>query len=365
MHQMKNIFQQFNSRFLSPAARCLLLVLFIYKTGDAFACNLAITATPPFPAKISTQQKLNTIVYSGKLKWVYSSCLNSNNVTGFFTLLTGQTNVANIKGISGLQVKAQSPTSSGLSNLGFISNRETVNWVVRVDARAPSLLLLGITIEQDIVITASDTTVSGNFPSFESTDSLIADQSQSTGITKGWATAQIFTDAVKITSSPLLPTFFTPTCLLTVPGKVELPTISQTQLTGPLGVKAGATFFDVTLICVSTNQNYTPTLNFSYPTEIVTLPVGAPLCVVKNSIAANSSRNVGFLITNDRNGNVGGGSSTTDACSSNTEVLNPVLTTSPSTTQTKRYQVRYLNTSGGTPMSGFVSSQVVITATFN
>ena len=362
---MKHIFQQFNGRFLFRAAKCLLLVLFIYKTGDAFACNLAITANPTFPAKISRQQALNTIIYSGKLKWVYSSC-RTGRAAFFIILLTGRTTPVSILGVSGLTVTAQSPAVSGLQNLVFIKNTEFGSfWKVDLNTDGLNRIPSAITIEQDITITASNTVVSGTFTSFNSNDPLV-DNSVFLGnpFVKGWLQSIVFDDTVTatVTSSPTLPTISTSTCQLSVPNTLTVPTatLNDFVVPGMRGTKleAKGTSFNIRINCASTSTSFTPTVTFSYGEGFFCMPGnGAP--------SVTAAKNIGFAIKTSLNG-----TSISDyICGKSSTIGGTNVVSFPATTanaiydQSKTFFVNYA-IQGSPPSTGFVQANVTVTADF-
>lgn len=370
---MKHIFQQFTSRFLFRAAKCLLLVLFAGQISSVFACKVNLTANPAFQ-KISKTQVIGNIVYSGKLRWEYFFCSNGSRdrfiEAGKLHLFTGNLTPADIKGVSGLQIKALAPKVSGLLNGMTLAQNNPIsegnNWSIDF-VYSTGFKNLGVTIEQDIVITASNSVVSGNFPDPNGANLLKAALSADfieSAFTIAWAlTTGIFiTSGPTPTGTPTLPTISTSTCQLSVPNTLTVPTatLNDFVVPGMRGTKleAKGTSFNIRINCASTSTSFTPTVTFSYGEGFFCMPGnGAP--------SVTAAKNIGFAIKTSLNGTsisdyICGKSSTIGG----TNVVSfPASTANAIYDQSKTFFVNYA-IQGSPPSTGFVQANVTVTADF-
>ena len=367
---MKNIFQQFNSRFLSPAARCLLMVLFAGQISSVFACRVNLTANPAFQ-NISTTQITGNTVYSGKLRWEYTFCNNGGEGTfiqsGGLKLFTGNLTPANIKGVSGLQVKASAPTVSGLQGgLNLASNNPisegTLSWSINFFMPSASKNL-GVTIEQDIVITASNSVVIGNFPDPNGANVLKAlsagfiENSQ----TRAWADAtNVFISSLApTTSTPTLPTFVTQTCALIVPStlKVRTARLDEFVVRGWFGsIEAVGSSFDIRITCASASSSFTPKVTLAYGE-------GVPCQPGNGGGPDPQAKGIGFAIKTSVTGNKQSDYICGNSASGTNFVSFPATIANESYDQRKTLFVNYAIQSFPTS-NGNVHSRVTLTAAF-
>ena len=165
--------------------RCM-LALSMCGVGQVFAftytCQISLEANPPFPETISSTQVVGTVIYQGTLTWQFRTCTSANHqellpqMTGI-SLVAGGTDPHPIYGVKGLSVQAGPPT---FTNLYKANDPRIVDVTVTTNSYSHIYHMTGnfwwrnytvltssfnsFDITQNIIIKASNTTVSGKFP---------------------------------------------------------------------------------------------------------------------------------------------------------------------------------------------------------